>query len=91
MKCFTNAVREVGYRSISTDQQPVEVSFGWQSGGKRGRPKAVKYGVTRDYVLNMQVVLPTGEVNGQQPTCLRTQRATQLYAVDVRQRGHAGA
>jgi glycolate oxidase len=27
-----------------------------------GGPKAVKYGVTRDYVLNMEVVLPTGEV-----------------------------
>lgn len=27
-----------------------------------GGPKAVKYGVTKDYVLNMQVVLPTGDV-----------------------------
>ncbi len=27
-----------------------------------GGPKAVKYGVTRDYVLNLQVVLPTGEI-----------------------------
>lgn len=27
-----------------------------------GGPKAVKYGVTRDYVLGMQVVLPTGEI-----------------------------
>ncbi len=27
-----------------------------------GGPKAVKYGVTRDYVLNLEVVLPTGEV-----------------------------
>jgi glycolate oxidase len=27
-----------------------------------GGPKAVKYGVTRDYVLNTQVVLPTGEI-----------------------------
>lgn len=27
-----------------------------------GGPKAVKYGVTRDYVINMEVVLPTGEV-----------------------------
>ena len=27
-----------------------------------GGPKAVKYGVTRDYVLNMEVVLPTGEI-----------------------------
>jgi glycolate oxidase len=27
-----------------------------------GGPKAVKYGVTKDYVLNCQVVLPTGEI-----------------------------
>src|SRR5579863_7303795 len=27
-----------------------------------GGPKALKYGVVRDYVLNLQVVLPTGEI-----------------------------
>src|SRR5687767_9422184 len=27
-----------------------------------GGPKAVKYGVVKDYVINLQVVLPTGEV-----------------------------
>ena len=27
-----------------------------------GGPKAVKYGVTKDYILNLQVVLPSGEV-----------------------------
>ncbi|QIL77226.1 FAD-binding oxidoreductase [Hymenobacter sp. HDW8] len=27
-----------------------------------GGPKAVKYGVTKDYVLNLQVVLPTGDI-----------------------------
>ena len=31
-------------------------------GENAGGPKAVKYGVTRDYVLNMQVALVTGEV-----------------------------
>jgi glycolate oxidase len=29
---------------------------------RAGGPKAVKYGTTRDYVLNLEVVLPTGEV-----------------------------
>ncbi len=33
-------------------------NFAESSGG----PKAVKYGVTKDYVLNLQVVLPTGEI-----------------------------
>ena len=27
-----------------------------------GGPKALKYGVTKDFVLNLQVVLPTGEI-----------------------------
>ncbi len=27
-----------------------------------GGPKAVKYGTTRDYILNLEVVLPTGEI-----------------------------
>jgi glycolate oxidase len=27
-----------------------------------GGPRAVKYGVTKDYVLNLEVVLPTGEI-----------------------------
>lgn len=27
-----------------------------------GGPKAVKYGVTKDYVLNLEIVLPTGEI-----------------------------
>ena len=27
-----------------------------------GGPKAVKYGVTKDYVLNIEMVLPTGEI-----------------------------
>ena len=27
-----------------------------------GGPKAVKYGVTKDYILNLQVVLPNGEI-----------------------------
>ena len=29
---------------------------------RSGGPKAVKYGVTKDYVLNLEVVLPTGEI-----------------------------
>ena len=27
-----------------------------------GGPKAVKYGVTKDYVLNTEVVLPSGDI-----------------------------
>ena len=27
-----------------------------------GGPKALKYGVTKDYVLNLEIVLPSGEI-----------------------------
>lgn len=36
--------------------------IGGNAGTNAGGPKAVKYGVVRDHVLNLQVVLPTGEV-----------------------------
>src|SRR6218665_1022873 len=37
-------------------------SLGGNVAHSSGGPKAVKYGTTRDYVLNLQVVLPNGEV-----------------------------
>lgn len=37
-------------------------SLGGNVAHSSGGPKAVKYGTTRDYVLNLQVVLPGGEV-----------------------------
>lgn len=36
--------------------------LGGNLGESSGGPKAVKYGVTKDYVLNLEVVLPSGEV-----------------------------
>ncbi len=37
-------------------------SLGGNIAHSSGGPKAVKYGTTRDYVLNLEVVLPSGEV-----------------------------
>ncbi|MBP8823194.1 MAG: FAD-binding protein, partial [Flavobacteriales bacterium] len=37
-------------------------SIGGNLAENAGGPRAVKYGVTRDFVLNLEVVLPTGEV-----------------------------
>jgi glycolate oxidase len=37
-------------------------SLGGNIAHSSGGPKAVKYGTTRDYVLNLQVVLPGGEI-----------------------------
>ena len=33
---------------------------------ENGGPKALKYGVTKDYVLNLEVVLPSGKLFGQE-------------------------
>ncbi|NVL89410.1 MAG: FAD-binding protein [Desulfobacterales bacterium] len=41
-----------------------------------GGPRAVKYGVTRDYVLGLEVVLPTGEIIG---TGVRTAKGVVGY------------
>lgn len=46
---------------------PDPSSKGWSHVGgnvatNAGGPRAVKYGVVRDYVLNLEVVLPTGEI-----------------------------
>ena len=37
-------------------------SLGGNIAHSSGGPKAVKYGTTRDYVLNLQVVLPSGDI-----------------------------
>ncbi len=37
-------------------------SLGGNIAHSSGGPKAVKYGTTRDYVLNLEVVLPSGEI-----------------------------
>jgi glycolate oxidase len=36
--------------------------IGGNVGTNAGGPKCVKYGVTRDYVLNLEIVLPNGEI-----------------------------
>ncbi len=39
-----------------------DCSIGGNIAENSGGPKAVKYGVTKDYVLNLEIVLPTGEI-----------------------------
>ncbi len=59
---FQNAVKEVGLFYPPDPSSRGTCFLGGNLAANAGGPKAVKYGVTRDYVLNMQVVLPTGEV-----------------------------
>ena len=59
---FQNAVKEKGLFYPPDPASGGSCFLGGNLANNSGGPKAVKYGVTRDYVLNMQVVLPTGEI-----------------------------
>ncbi len=59
---FQNAVKEKGLFYPPDPASSGSCFLGGNLANNSGGPKAVKYGVTRDYVLNMEVVLPTGEL-----------------------------
>ncbi|MFN5443489.1 MAG: FAD-binding oxidoreductase [Crocinitomicaceae bacterium] len=56
------AVREVGLFYPPDPASKGSCFIGGNVSENSGGPKAVKYGVTKDYVLNLEVVLPTGEI-----------------------------
>ena len=57
-----NAVKEKGLFYPPDPASRGSCFIGGNISENSGGPKAVKYGVVRDYVLNLQVVLPTGEI-----------------------------
>ena len=59
---FQNAVKEVGLFYPPDPASKGSCFLGGNLSQSSGGPKAVKYGTTRDYVLNLEVVLPTGDV-----------------------------
>ncbi len=59
---FQNAVKEKGLFYPPDPSSKGSCFLGGNLANNSGGPKAVKYGVTRDYVINMEVVLPTGEI-----------------------------
>lgn len=59
---FQNAVKAKGLFYPPDPASRGSCFLGGNLAQNSGGPKAVKYGVTRDYVLNMEVVLPTGEI-----------------------------
>lgn len=61
-EALQNAVKEVGLFYPPDPASKGSCYIGGNVSENAGGPKAVKYGVTKDYVLNLQVVLPTGEV-----------------------------
>ncbi|GAB4132730.1 MAG: FAD-linked oxidase C-terminal domain-containing protein [Bacteroidia bacterium] len=59
---FQDAVKEKGLFYPPDPASKGSCFLGGNLSHSSGGPKAVKYGTTRDYVLNMEVVLPTGEI-----------------------------
>jgi glycolate oxidase len=59
---FQNAVKEKGLFYPPDPASKGSCFVGGNLAENSGGPKAVKYGVTKDYVLNLEVVLPTGEI-----------------------------
>ena len=57
-----NAVRAKGLFYPPDPSSRGSCFIGGNIAANSGGPKAVKYGVVKDYVLNLQVVLPTGEI-----------------------------
>ncbi|MBT3418350.1 MAG: FAD-binding protein [Flavobacteriales bacterium] len=59
---FQNAVKEKGLFYPPDPASKGSCMLGGNIAANSGGPKALKYGVTKDYVLNLEVVLPTGEI-----------------------------
>jgi len=57
-----NAVKEKGLFYPPDPSSKGSCFIGGNIAENSGGPKAVKYGVVKDYVLNLQAVLPTGEI-----------------------------
>ncbi|MEY2829338.1 MAG: hypothetical protein RIQ33_1196 [Bacteroidota bacterium] len=57
-----NAVKEKGLFYPPDPASKGSCFIGGNIAENSGGPKAVKYGVVKDYVLNLQMVLPTGEI-----------------------------
>jgi glycolate oxidase len=59
---FQEEVKKVGLFYPPDPASWGSCSLGGNIAHSSGGPKAVKYGTTRDYVLNLEIVLPSGEV-----------------------------
>jgi glycolate oxidase len=57
-----NAVKEKGLFYPPDPSSRGSCFIGGNISANSGGPKAVKYGVVKDYVLNLEIVLPTGEI-----------------------------
>ncbi len=85
-----NAVKEKGLFYPPDPSSRGSCFIGGNIAENSGGPKAVKYGVVKDYVLNLEVVLPTGQVIWTGANVLKNSTGYNLTALIVGSEGTLG-
>ncbi len=85
-----NAVKEKGLFYPPDPSSRGSCFIGGNIAENSGGPKAVKYGVVKDYVLNLEVVLPTGQVIWTGANVLKNSTGYNLTALMVGSEGTLG-
>ncbi len=87
---FQQAVKEKGLFYPPDPASRGSCFLGGNLAQNSGGPKAVKYGVTRDYVLNLEVVLPTGEITWTGANVLKNSTGYNLTQLMIGSEGTLG-
>jgi len=87
---FRDAVAEKGLFYPPDPSSKGSCFLGGNLAENAGGPKAVKYGVTKDYVLNLEVVLPTGEIIWTGANVLKNATGYDLTALMIGSEGTLG-
>jgi glycolate oxidase len=85
-----NAVKEKGLFYPPDPSSRGSCMIGGNIAENSGGPKAVKYGVVKDYVLNLEVVLPTGEITWTGANVLKNATGYNLTQLVVGSEGTLG-
>ena len=87
---FRNKVAEKGLFYPPDPSSKGSCLLGGNLAENAGGPRAVKYGVTKDYVLNLEVVLPTGEIIWTGANVLKNATGYDLTALMIGSEGTLG-
>ncbi len=83
-------VRELGWYYPPDPASLKECSIGGNIATNAGGPRCVKYGVTRNYVLGLEVVLPNGEILETGGRCHKNKTGFDLIGMFVGSEGMLG-
>ena len=87
---FRDIVKEKGLFYPPDPSSKGSCQLGGNLAENAGGPRAVKYGVTKDYVLNLEVVLPTGEIIWTGANVLKNATGYDLTALMIGSEGTLG-